>query len=58
MVVGKTKLLHMNIEEPSIAGSIFKTCQLIWHVHIADSNGLAPGWEHIDSKISLESLNL
>lgn len=41
---------HMNIEEPSIAGSIFKTRQLIGHVHIADSNRLAPDWGHIDFK--------
>jgi sugar phosphate isomerase/epimerase len=41
---------HMNIEEPSIASSIFKARQLIWHIHIADSNRLSPGWGHIDFK--------
>ncbi|MGC9063996.1 MAG: TIM barrel protein [bacterium] len=41
---------HMNIEEPSIAGSIFKARQLIWHLHIADSNRLTPALGHIDFK--------
>lgn len=41
---------HMNIEEPSIASSIFKFKDLIWHVHIADSNRLSPGNGHIDFK--------
>jgi len=41
---------HMNIEEPSIASAIFKVRRLIWHIHIADSNRLAPGWGHIDFK--------
>jgi len=41
---------HMNIEEPSIASSIFKSRDLVWHVHIADSNRLYPGAGHIDFK--------
>lgn len=41
---------HMNIEEPSIASSIFRFKDLIWHVHIADSNRLYPGAGHIDFK--------
>lgn len=41
---------HMNIEEPSIASSIFRCKDLVWHVHIADSNRLAPGMGHIDFK--------
>ena len=41
---------HMNIEEPSLAGS-FKlagSCEKLWHVHIGDSNRLPPGKGHID----------
>ena len=41
---------HMNIEEPSIASSIFRFRELIWHIHIADSNRLYPGAGHIDFK--------
>ncbi|MCX7796189.1 MAG: sugar phosphate isomerase/epimerase [bacterium] len=41
---------HMNIEEPSISSSIFRFKDLIWHVHIADSNRLYPGAGHIDFK--------
>ncbi|MGC8970732.1 MAG: TIM barrel protein [bacterium] len=41
---------HMNIEEPSIVSSIFRFRDLIWHVHIADSNRLYPGAGHIDFK--------
>ncbi|MBC7320511.1 sugar phosphate isomerase/epimerase [bacterium] len=41
---------HMNIEEPSIASSIFRFKDLIWHIHIADSNRLYPGAGHIDFK--------
>ncbi|MBP8639027.1 MAG: sugar phosphate isomerase/epimerase [Dictyoglomi bacterium] len=41
---------HMNIEEPSIASSIFRFRDLVWHVHIADSNRLSPGMGHIDFK--------
>jgi len=41
---------HMNIEEPSIASCIFRFRELIWHIHIADSNRLYPGAGHIDFK--------
>lgn len=48
---------HMNIEEPSISASIFRCRDLVWHVHIADSNRLAPGMGHIDFKDILRSLS-
>ncbi len=41
---------HMNIEEPSLASSIFRFKDLVWHIHIADSNRFYPGAGHIDFK--------
>jgi len=42
-------LFHANIEEPSIVGSIAAVAAAgkLWHVHLGDSNRLAPGWGHI-----------
>lgn len=48
---------HMNIEEPSVASSIFRFKDLIWHIHIADSNRLYPGAGHIDFKDILRILS-
>ncbi|MDO8588107.1 MAG: 5-keto-L-gluconate epimerase [Armatimonadota bacterium] len=39
---------HMNIEEPSIRGSLVSAGSRIAHVHTADSNRWAPGFGHID----------
>lgn len=39
---------HMNIEEPSICGSIVKALPYLGHVHFADSNRRFPGAGHID----------
>lgn len=39
---------HMNIEESSIDEAIRKAGEKLVHVHIADSNRLAPGMGHID----------
>jgi sugar phosphate isomerase/epimerase len=39
---------HMNIEERSISGSILAFGDLLNHVHLSDSNRLAPGLGHID----------
>jgi sugar phosphate isomerase/epimerase len=39
---------HMNIEEPSIEGSIRRCGDRIFHVHLADSNRWYPGAGHID----------
>lgn len=43
-------LFHANIEEPSITESIAQVAAAgrLWHVHLGDSNRLAPGWGHID----------
>jgi sugar phosphate isomerase/epimerase len=38
---------HMNIEEVSIEGSIRKAGGRISHIHVADSNRLAPGLGHL-----------
>jgi sugar phosphate isomerase/epimerase len=39
---------HMNIEERSLPEAIRSTGELLNHVHLSDSNRLAPGWGHID----------
>jgi len=39
---------HMNIEEPSICGSIRDAGKMIFHVHAVDSNRWAPGYGHLD----------
>lgn len=39
---------HMNIEEPSIEGSIHTCGEHIFHFHVADSNRLYPGAGHLD----------
>ena len=41
---------HANIEEASLRGSLSQVAAAgrLWHVHIADSNRLAPGQGHLD----------
>ncbi|MHB0875226.1 MAG: 5-keto-L-gluconate epimerase [Anaerolineae bacterium] len=39
---------HMNIEEPSIEGSIGAAGERIFHFHVADSNRWYPGAGHLD----------
>jgi sugar phosphate isomerase/epimerase len=39
---------HMNIEDPSIPGSLRRAGRAIFHVHVADSNRWAPGRGHLD----------
>jgi sugar phosphate isomerase/epimerase len=41
---------HMNIEEPTYAGSIAQgmASGRLWHIHLGDSNRLPPGYGHID----------
>jgi sugar phosphate isomerase/epimerase len=39
---------HMNIEEPSIEGSIKQCAERIFHFHVADSNRWHPGAGHLD----------
>lgn len=41
-------VFHMNIEDASIAGGLRHAGDRLWHVHIADSNRLAPGRGHLD----------
>lgn len=48
---------HMNIEEPSIAGSIRDAASRVWHVHVADSNRWAPGYGHLDFQAIVEALH-
>lgn len=48
---------HMNIEEPSMAGSIRQYAEYIGYFHIADSNRLVPGRGHIDFKSILKAMD-
>jgi sugar phosphate isomerase/epimerase len=47
---------HMNVEERSISGSILAFGDLLNHVHLSDSNRLAPGLGHIDFAEVLQAL--
>ncbi|RLF03988.1 MAG: sugar phosphate isomerase/epimerase [Thermoprotei archaeon] len=47
---------HMNIEEPRIEDSIRRAGDRIGHVHVADSNRLAPGMGHLDFKSVINAL--
>jgi len=47
---------HMNIEEISIPGAIRTAGELLNHVHLSDSNRLAPGLGHVDFKGVLQAL--
>lgn len=39
---------HANIEERSISGALVRARHLLWYVHVADSNGCAPGKGHLN----------
>jgi sugar phosphate isomerase/epimerase len=47
---------HMNIEEPSIEGSIRRAGDRIFHFHVADSNRWHPGAGHLDFASILDAL--
>jgi sugar phosphate isomerase/epimerase len=47
---------HMNIEERSISGSILAFGDVLNHVHLSDSNRLAPGLGHVDFAEVLQAL--
>jgi len=47
---------HMNIEEANIAESIKAVGEWIYHVHLADSNRLLPGFGHTDFKSGFSAL--
>ena len=47
---------HMNIEEPSIEGSIRQAGDRIFHFHVADSNRWHPGAGHLDFATILRTL--
>ena len=48
---------HMNIEEPSMAKSIIRAKEHIFHFHVADSNRWYPGAGHINFPELLETLD-
>jgi 5-keto-L-gluconate epimerase len=39
---------HMNIEERDVLGAVKQAATLVTHVHVADSNRMAPGGGHFD----------
>jgi sugar phosphate isomerase/epimerase len=49
-------LFHMNIEEPNIAATIRDAGDLVWHVHLADSNRRPPGLGHTDFAAAISAL--
>ena len=49
-------IFHMNIEDPSIEGSLWKYAQMISYVHFADSNRWAPGRGHLDFQSIVSAL--
>ncbi|MBF9018369.1 MULTISPECIES: sugar phosphate isomerase/epimerase family protein [unclassified Oceanispirochaeta] len=49
-------VFHMNIEDPSIEGSLGKYADLISYVHFADSNRWAPGRGHLDFQSIITAL--
>ncbi|OYT61426.1 MAG: hypothetical protein B6U69_03605 [Thermofilum sp. ex4484_15] len=48
---------HMNIEEADLIASIKDASGKVGHVHVADSNRLAPGLGHIDFRAFLKALS-
>lgn len=60
--VGSSMLLvlidtfHMNIEEVNICDSIHRFAEYIGHLHLADSNRMAPGKGHLDFHSILNAL--
>lgn len=50
-------VFHMNIEERSVPDAIRETGDLLNHVHLADSNRLAPGLGHTDFAEILNALS-
>ncbi len=51
-------VFHMNIEDPSIEGSLMKHADLVKYVHLADSNRWAPGRGHLDFLSIIQTLKL
>ncbi|HET7272205.1 MAG TPA: sugar phosphate isomerase/epimerase family protein [Rubrobacter sp.] len=47
---------HMNIEERTVAGAIRAFGDILNHVHLSDSNRLAPGLGHVDFEEVLQVL--
>ena len=47
---------HMNLEEADIRQSIMAATNRIFHVQLADSNRLLPGWGHMDFKPGFRAL--
>lgn len=51
-------VFHMNIEDVTIGGELFKYIDHISYIHFADSNRLAPGWGHTDFREIFKNLKL
>ena len=41
-------VFHMNIEDAQIGESLIRHGELVFYIHLADSNRLAPGQGHLD----------
>jgi sugar phosphate isomerase/epimerase len=39
---------HMHIEEPALSQPLHTYADLVWHVHLSDTERRAPGWGDLD----------
>lgn len=56
-VLALADLFHMNIEEENLPAALTRNAKRIGHVHLADSNRLAPGEGHTDFAAALRALS-
>jgi sugar phosphate isomerase/epimerase len=49
-------LYHVHLEDPAVAASFIASRGVLRHVHLSDSNRLAPGWGHLNLKEVLATL--
>ncbi len=49
-------VFHMNIEDKTIGGELFKHIDFMKYIHLADSNRLAPGQGHLDFSVIFSEL--
>lgn len=49
-------VFHMNIEDPSIEGALWKNADLVGYIHFADTNRWAPGRGHMDFQSIINTL--
>ena len=49
-------VFHMNIEDPSVSGTLARFIDITPYIHFADSNRLAPGWGHLNFMDIIDTL--